>query len=117
MKEEICKNGHHYFCNESEQMECKNCGLLQTTIDEPTKPQWEEEFDEKFELRMNGCSECGGADLLENGKDIYDLDSIKSFIHHLLEKGRQEARDEVIRDFATGAFIRSKEAEKYQPEN
>ena len=62
------------------------------------KSDWEKEFDKEFELRMNGCSECGGADLLENGKDIFDLDSIKSFIKSLLVQQKQE----LIKEFIEG---------------
>lgn len=54
-----------------------------------------EEFREKFELRMNGCSECGGADLLFRDKNEYDLEVIESFIQTALTEQLDELEKEV----------------------
>ena len=67
---------------------------------------WEKEFDERFELLFEGCSECGGCELVDNletrypiGKYHceYDLEKIKNFIKSVeasaYERGKAEAEE------------------------
>lgn len=58
------------------------------------KQKAREMFDEKFELESQGCSECGGFELIDKteirfprGKYYceYDLDKIKSFIDQIID--------------------------------
>lgn len=54
---------------------------------------WEKSFDDKFELESEGCSECGGFELIDKTMERYprgkyyceyDLEKIKDFIRDLL---------------------------------
>jgi len=95
---------------------CKWCGGTNTKkplFGEPTPHEsedWEAEFDKIFELESQGCSECGGTELIDK-REIrfpkgkyhceWDLDKIKDFIRKERERvssksyqrGREEGRD------------------------
>lgn len=71
----------------------------------PDKGTMEERFDGTFELTSEGCSECGGFELIDK-REIpypkgkyhceYDLDKIKSFIRSEVEAARREERDKCM---------------------
>lgn len=81
---------------------CTNCGISSvTTTDNKTI---REEFEEKFELERQGCSECGGFELVDKteirypqGKYHceYDLDKVISFIEKTLLAQVEEIEDMV----------------------
>lgn len=69
--------------------------------------EWEERFDKKFELEEQGCSECGGFELVDHNElrypkgkyhCEYDLDKIKLFISTELQKVKEETIKEVIEE-------------------
>ena len=68
---------------------------------ERTQENWKEEFDKRFELLSQGCSECGGDYLVdlavpkESGYFCeYDLHKIKDFISTLLAEERNKVLSE-----------------------
>ena len=72
---------------------------------ERTQENWKEEFDKRFELLSQGCSECGGDYLVdlavpkESGYFCeYDLHKIKDFISTLLAEKRNKVLSEVERE-------------------
>jgi len=69
-------------------------------------PDWSKEFDERFELESEGCSECGGFELIDktierypNGSYHceYDLVKIKSFISSLLLQRDRELVEKILK--------------------
>ena len=73
---------------------------------ERTQENWKEEFDKRFELLSQGCSECGGDYLVdlavpkESGYFCeYDLHKIKDFISTLLAEERNKVLSEVEKSF------------------
>ena len=66
-----------------------------------------EEFDEKFELEFNGCSECSGCELIDKTETPYpegkyhcewDLSKVKDFISKALQQARKEERARVFQE-------------------
>lgn len=64
-----------------------------------TNKTWQERFDERFELEFDGCSECGGGNLIDKTQirfpkgeyhQEWDLQTIKSFIKELLQDRDRE---------------------------
>ncbi len=62
-----------------------------------------EEFDEKFELESQGCSECGGDHLIDKTETRYpkggyhkeyDLDKFKSFLQEVVKRVREETLED-----------------------
>jgi len=69
-----------------------------------TTGNWEKEFDKSFEYESEGCSECSGYSLIDKTQtpyphgtyhQEYDLQKIKAFIHHQLQKAREEERERI----------------------
>ncbi len=57
--------------------------------------EWKNRF-EKFQYQLNGCSECGGGDLINDTKGEYDLQFIESFIETLLGEVIESIPDEIV---------------------
>jgi len=62
------------------------------------------EFDERFELEAQGCSECGGFELIDKKEEQfpkgkyhceYDLEKIKSFLSTKIAQAIAEERERV----------------------
>lgn len=85
----------------------KQCCLCPATP--PETSSWEEEFDKIFELEAQGCSECGGYELVDNRETRYpkgkyhceyNLEKIKGFISRIAsseyKRGVEDRKKEII---------------------
>lgn len=71
------------------------------------KTSWSDEFDEKFELESQGCSECGGFELIDKTEIRYpeseyhcefDLDKVKSFISKVEKEAEERAYQRAVEE-------------------
>jgi hypothetical protein len=67
---------------------------------------WEKEFDDRFELESQGCSECGGFELVDRREERYpkgkyhceyDLEKIKDFILQQRLAAQRSLAEEIIK--------------------
>lgn len=87
------------------------------------KTSWSDEFDEKFELESQGCSECGGFELIDKTEIRYpeseyhcefDLDKVKSFISKVEKEAEERAYQRAVEEIKK-SFEKLDEVEQSYP--